>query len=133
MAQPVLIRRPEDVDSLPEGTPFVVEVPNEPEPPVEFAEAFFEVNDAVFSRMVRLRTGVEVPGVEVVVPADEGLEVEVTDTHVLITSPVDRTVEVSGDVRDGKVNLRAGRASQRKLTGEGTGQVIIDGQAWDVT
>ena len=63
-------------------------------------------------------------------PVEEKLAVSFTDTHAVVTSPVDRTVAVSGDVRDGEWKLSAGKPSKRKLTKEGTGVVIIDGVAY---
>ncbi len=49
-------------------------------------------------------------------------------THALITSAVDRSAVISGDVRDGTIKLSAGKVAKRKLTNENHGYVTVDGE-----
>lgn len=59
-------------------------------------------------------------------PTEADLQVEFTAKQVQITSPVDRKVELAGDVRNGTARLKAEKTTKRKLTNEGHGFVEID-------
>ena len=64
--------------------------------------------------------------------SESGLVVTFSDTHVSIKAASPIKAQLSGDIRDGKVNLKAGQTSRRKLTGEGNGFVSINDVKYEV-
>lgn len=66
-------------------------------------------------------------------PESARLDVSFTDTHAVVVSPVDVTVEASGDVKDGPWKLKAGKPSKRKLeTKDPFGVVVLDGVTYPI-
>ena len=114
-----LIRSVDDLpETIDEGTAFFVDVwPVDPvDDPAEIER--YEKLDAEILQAIADRTIVAEPG--------DTLFVDFADKHVLITSTVDATVKVAGDVRDGIVRLKAGKPSKRALSKEGNGFVSVD-------
>lgn len=64
-------------------------------------------------------------------PEAERLDVSFDETHILVTSPIETVVKVSGDVRDGEWKLKEG-LNKRKLSKDASG-VAIDGVTYKVT
>ena len=121
MSDPVYVRSVQDVDQLKFGDQFIIEPPNPPDDPEEYAELLFPLAEEVNAALAKKFGGFKPPEVTV----------EFSTTHALITAEEDMSVEVSGDVRDGAVLLRSGRTSKRKLTDEGNGWVSVDGKRFD--
>lgn len=57
----------------------------------------------------------------------QSVDVSFTVDSVTVLSVIDRTVILGGDVRDGKLKLKAGQPASRKLSKEGNGYVSVDG------
>ena len=122
--QPVVVSNPSDVKGLPVGTPFVLSagegLPDSPDLPVVHDDVFWPADAEVFEAMSQP-------------PPGEQIEVVESKGFVEITSTVDMTAEITGDVRDGTIRLHSGQTVRRKLTSEGNGWVEINGRRWGVT
>lgn len=117
-----IITSAQDAKALKFGDQFTISPAGFDDPdhdPVEFSEAYAKLAEEVQEVVGNLQPPAGV---------SESIEVEFNDTHVFFTSTIDQQVEVGGDVRDGKVNLTAGKRAQRTLTGEGHGFVSINGE-----
>lgn len=112
----------EDAKKLEFGEQFVIE-PQGFDSPDHDALEFEEEHSKLSAEVNEIVSQIAPPG-----DVRDTVQVEFTDTHAVISTVVDQTLKLGGDVRDTTVDLDAGKSTKRSLTAEGHGFVSVNGQ-----
>lgn len=104
------------------GEPFIIEPKGFDGPEhdaLEFEEAYTKLSAEVEEIVAKIQPPEDIR---------ETVVVEFTKEQAVITSIVDQTLEIGGDVRDATVEMEAQKPTKRKLNDEGNGFVSVNGQ-----